>query len=82
MPDSPTSEENIYPPPIKKCRIGFKLALIIQFATLLALIVKAKSVAVALIGKAKSVAVALIVKAKSVAVALNSYSQKCRNGFK
>ena len=71
MPNSPTSEENIYPPPIKKCRIGFKLALMIQVATLLASIVKAKSVAVALIVKAKSVAVALIVKAKSVAVALN-----------
>ena len=59
------------PPPVKKCRIGCKLALMIPIATLLALIVKAKSVAVALIVKAKSVTVALIVKAKSVTKALN-----------
>ena len=59
------------PPPIKKCRIGFKLALISQVATHLALFSKAKSVALALISKAKSVALALISKAKSVALALN-----------
>ena len=60
------------------CHIGCNLAVEIQFATLLAVISTAKSVAVAVNATAKSVAVAVNSTAKSVAVAVNCYSQMCR----
>ena len=60
------------------CRIGCNLAVEIKFATLLAVIATAKSVAVAVNATAKSVAVAVNATAKSVAVAVNCYSQMCR----
>ena len=62
------------PPLLKICRIGCNLAVEIQFATLLAVIATAKSVAVAVNGTAKSVAVAVKATAKSVAVAEKAYS--------
>ena len=81
--------DDIYPPLLQMCRIGCNLAAEIKFATLLAVIATAKSVAVAVNATAKSVAVAVdatakcvavavIATAKSVAVAVNCYSQMCR----
>ena len=66
------------PPPLQMCRIGCNLAVEIKFATFLAVIATAKSVAVAVNATAKSVAVAVNATAKSVAVAVNCYSQMCR----